>query len=88
MAKSKSGQAVLSEVATRGDLQAILGDMDDETAVSILALRPTIAQIEEARLWLDGGNGTVGQEHHLLDVVVAQILDLAAVEEEPPPVER
>jgi len=41
--------------ATRGDFRQILGDLDDSTALAILALHPTVAQLEEARIWLDGG---------------------------------
>ena len=56
MPKPKSGQHRRGQQeATGGDLHQILGDMDDSTAVAILALHPSIAQLEEARVWLNGG---------------------------------
>lgn len=73
------------EKATATDLRHILGDMDDETAVAILALDPSIAQIEEAGVWLDGGNDVLGEQRRPFDPVVAQILDLVEVEEDEPP---
>ena len=73
--------------ATRGDFRQILGDLDDSTAVAILALHPTVAQLEEARIWLDGGNDALGKGHRPLDGVVAQIFDILKVdEEESPPI--
>ena len=87
MATPNSGQAGAAHMATRADLQQILGDMDDETAVTILALHPSIAQIEEAGIWLNGGDEIAGRERRPFDAVVAQILDLVVIEEEeqPPP---
>jgi hypothetical protein len=43
-------------------LHQILGDMDDSTAVAILALHPSVAQVEEARVWLNGGGDVLGKE--------------------------
>ena len=57
------------------DLQHILGDVDDSTAVAILALRPSVAQLEEAQVWLSGAGDVLGKEHRPLDGVVAQIYD-------------
>lgn len=79
---SQSGHA---EKATRADLQQILGEMDDETAVTILALEPNVAQVEEAAIWLNGGDDVLGEERRPFDSVVAKILDLVAIEEEEPP---
>jgi hypothetical protein len=89
MAKPSSGQAGNTQRATHGDLRHILGEMDDETAVAILALDPNVAQIEEANLWLSGGEEVLAKEHRPVDAVVDKILELMAVEdEEPPPLKR
>jgi inosine/xanthosine triphosphate pyrophosphatase family protein len=74
--------------ASRSDLQHILGEVDDRTAVAILALRPTVAQLEEAQVWLSGAGDVLGKEHRPLDGVVAQIYDMLFIAEEdevPPP---
>ncbi|MGA7488340.1 MAG: hypothetical protein WBW74_15560 [Xanthobacteraceae bacterium] len=85
MAKPESAQSAHRQDATGRDVHAILGDMDDSTAVAILALRPTVAQLEEARVWLNGGGEVLGKEHRPLDGVVAEIFDMLKVEEEQPP---
>ena len=74
--------------ATESDLHQILGDMDDSTAIVILALHPSVAQLEEARVWLNGGGDVLGKEHRPLDGVVAQIFDMLRAEEEEPPLTR
>lgn len=85
MSKPNSGQSGKVQKATRGDLQHILGEMDDETALAILALDPNVAQVEEAGIWLSGGEEILAKEHRPQDTVVAQILDLVEIEEEEPP---
>jgi hypothetical protein len=48
--------------------------MQDSTAVAILALHPTVTQLEGARVWLDGAGGDLlGKERRPLDGVVGQI---------------
>jgi len=59
--------------------------MDDSTAVAILALHPSVAQLEEAQVWLNGAGDILGKEHRPLDGVVAQIFDMLTVEEEDQP---
>ncbi len=85
MAKQKSGRSTRSQAANGGDVHQILGDLEDSTAVAILALRPTVAQLEEARLWLEGEGDVLGRQHRPLDGVVAQIFDMLRVEEEEEP---
>ena len=84
MAETGNGQSGRTDKATRADLQQILGDMDDETAVAILALDPNVAQIEEVGVWLGGDEDILGKERRPVDTVVARILDLVEIEEEPP----
>jgi hypothetical protein len=86
MPKPKSSQPRHGpQEATGSDLHQILGDMDDSTAVAILALHPSVAQLEAARVWLNGEGDVPGKGHHPLDGVVAQIFDMLRVEEEEPP---
>ncbi len=49
MPKPNSRQLMRHQDATESDLHQILGDMDDSTALAILALHPSVAQLEEAR---------------------------------------
>ena len=89
MPKPKSGQPIRGQEATGSDLHQILGEMDYSRAVAILALHPSVAQLEEARVWLNGGGDVLGKEHRPLDGVVAEIFDMLKVdEEELPPTGR
>lgn len=77
MHKPQSGQE-----ATAPDVRRVLGDLDDGTIVAILRLQPTVAQIEEVRVRLDGEDDPLG--HRRLGGVVAEILDMVKVDEEEP----
>lgn len=78
MLKPNSGQE-----ATGRDLHQILGDLDDSTVLAILALHPTVAELEEVRVRLDGGDDALGQRS--LGGVVAEVFDMLKVDEEEPP---
>jgi hypothetical protein len=84
MPNPNSDHPMRGQEATGSDLHQILGDMDDSTAVAILTLHPSVAQLEEARVWLNGGGDVLGKEHRPLDGVVAEIFDMLKVEEEEP----
>lgn len=77
MLKPHSGQE-----ATGRHVHEILGDLDDGTVVATLRLHPTIAQLEEVRLRVNGQEDALGQ--HPLGGIVAEILDILKVDEEEP----
>ena len=85
MPKADPGPHKDDDRATREDLHQILGDMDDSTAIAILALHPSLIQLEEARVWLDGGGDVLGKEHRPIDGVVAAIFDMLDVDDEERP---
>ena len=41
-------------LATHDDIKGILGDIDSTEMLAMMSLRPTIADIEEASVWLEG----------------------------------
>jgi len=48
----------------RATLKALLRDVDDARLDRILALHPTVNEVEEALLWLDGkANALLGHGH-------------------------
>jgi hypothetical protein len=72
---------------SRDELIRVVGDVDESTLLAILALRPTIAEVEEAAAWTTGSGDVVDRAGHPLTGVIAQIFDiLTADEEEPPPI--
>lgn len=73
--------------ATRADLLRLVGDIDERKVLDILALRPTIAAIEQAVQWSAGDGDILAKDRHPLSGAAAAVLDIltADEEEEPPP---
>lgn len=66
--------------ATPEDVHRLLGDLDTSTVTAIMALAPTLAEIEEAALWVAGEGETMPERHQPHGAVEA-ILDLVAAED-------
>jgi hypothetical protein len=62
----------------------ILGEVGDAKIVEILALKPTLQDLEEAALWLTGDGDVLAKEGHPLGGVVAAIVDIMISDEEEP----
>lgn len=41
-------------IATHDDVRKILGELDPAQMLAIMALRPTVADLEQVSLWLEG----------------------------------
>jgi hypothetical protein len=68
--------------AGRTDLTQILGDLDDVKIVEILALRPTVSELEQAAIWAAGEGDILARKGHQLVGVVAEIVDIVTAGEE------
>ena len=83
MQKSDS-TAAKQGLATADEVRQILGNLDATKMLPIMALRPTIADVEEASMWLGGDRDVFGPG--LLKGIASQIVTiLTADEEEEPP---
>ena len=47
-------------IATDADIRSILGGINSEKLLEIVSLRPTIADVEEAAMWLSGDADVFG----------------------------
>jgi len=56
------------QLATIKDVTDILGDVDDATLSAIMDLRQTIADVEEASMWMSGDRDVFGAGAPLKDV--------------------
>jgi hypothetical protein len=83
MPKTNSGAIAL---ATRNDVKGVLGDIDAAEMLAIMSLRPTIADIEEASVWLEGDPDVFGAGKTVQGVAseIIAILTENEEEEEPP----
>jgi hypothetical protein len=73
-------------LATTADLHAILGKLDERVMLDILALQPTVAEIEEVAVWARGEGDRRAREGHPLEARLSRLVDiLTADEDEPEP---
>ena len=85
---TKSRSSARPAMATRDDLLRLVGDVDERKALDILALRPTVAEIEEVAVWAAGDGDVLAKGGHSLSGAAAGSPDIltADEEEEPPPI--
>lgn len=71
----------------RKDLIRLLGELDDEQIAEILALRPTLAEVEQAAFWAAGQGDQLARKGKTLTGTISEIVDIVADDEddEPPP---
>jgi hypothetical protein len=67
--------------ASSNEIKAILGALDEATLLEIVALRPTIRDLEEAATWLSGDRDIFGAGEPLKDVA-AEIVAVLTTNEE------
>jgi hypothetical protein len=72
-------------VISHDELLRIVGDIDESRILAILALRPTVAEVEEAALWATGSGDVVDRAGHPLTGVVAEVFEILTSDEEEPP---
>ncbi len=84
MAKAPTTASGRKPLATADDLRLILGDLDETKAIDILALRPTVRDVEEASLWLAGDPDIFGAGEPLKPKAGEIVAILTADEEEEP----
>ena len=72
--------------ATHDDIKGVLDDIDPAQMLAIMSLRPTIADIEEASVWLEGDPDVFGAGEPVKGVAsdIVTILTENEEEEEPP----
>jgi hypothetical protein len=82
MPKFNSAGTVL---ATQNDIKGVLGDIDPAEMLAIMSLRPTLADIEQASVWLEGDPDVFGAGMAVQGVASEIIGILTENEEEEPP---
>lgn len=84
MSKSQAEQDPNRQFATAEDVASILGNLDATKMLPILKLRPTVADLEEASMYLGGDTDVFGPGPQLKGVASQIVTILTADEEEPP----
>jgi hypothetical protein len=66
----------------REDVRRTLGDMEDVKVLEILALAPSVVDLEEAAMWTRGEGEVLGKSGHPLTGISAAIFEIIAPDEE------
>ena len=82
---SKDPASSPSTLATTRDIRAILGALNESDLLEIVALRPTIRDIEETASWLSGDRDIYGAGEPLKGVVGEIVAVLTPDEEDEAP---
>jgi hypothetical protein len=77
-------QAEDASPAGADDLRRVLGDLEDARVLEILALSPTVAELEVAAMWAEGQGDVVDRAGKLLEGKAARIYEIVTRDEEPP----
>lgn len=74
-----------STAATSEDVKNILGELDTDKLIAIMSLKPTLAEVETASVWLAGDSDVFGAGEPIKGTASDIVSILTADEEEPPP---
>lgn len=85
MAKDPPTAKDQAALATAEDIRRVLGTLDDAKVLAVMALRPTIHDLEEASIWLAGDSDVFGAGRPLKSVAGEIVAVLTADEEEEEP---
>jgi len=69
-----------AQSASADDIQRILGGLDETKLLDILALRPTVNDLETASLWLAGDTDVFGAGDPLKGIA-ADVVDILTTDE-------
>ncbi len=61
---------------TREDVRRLCGDLSDHKVLSILALEPSIAELEAAAAWVAAGSDITGEERPRLGGTTGDIAEI------------
>jgi hypothetical protein len=70
--------------ASRDDVVRLFGHIEDEAVAEVLALFPTISELEEAQAWIVGQGDLLARCGHPQTPRVAAILDIVDDDEDDP----
>jgi hypothetical protein len=84
MAEERATGQDRSALATADHVRSVLGTLDEAKLLNILALRPTILDVEEASIWLAGDSDIFGAGQPLKPAA-GEIVAILTVDEEEEP---
>jgi hypothetical protein len=71
-----------SEPATLDDAKRLLGDTDEGKIAEVLAVQPTIWELEQAAIWHRGDGDVLGKAGYPLSGKAARVFEILSVDDE------
>jgi hypothetical protein len=63
-------------IAERADVIRLFGEIDEEDILQLLALQPTVMELQEAAAWLEGEGDILARAGHPMTPRIAGILEI------------
>ena len=73
-----------ARIASAIDIRDILGDLDDAKVTGILALKPSLAELEDVAICMAGDHDVLAKSGHHVPVTAARIIELLTESDEEP----
>lgn len=70
--------------ADSADVRKILGDLDDAKVADVLALKPSLADLEDVAVCMAGDHDVLAKSGHHVPVTAARIIEMLVEAEEEP----
>jgi len=86
MSKKPARPDPIHRPASREDFHRILGELDDPRVIEVLALNPSVQDLEEAAICMAGDHDVLAKSGHHVSHAASRVIEIltAADEEEPP----
>ncbi|MGE0575195.1 MAG: hypothetical protein AB7F22_02580 [Reyranella sp.] len=81
---TRQSMGSVARPASASDVRHILGDLDDGKVAAILALKPSLAELEDVAICMAGDHDVLAKSGHHVPVTAARIIELLAEGEEEP----
>jgi hypothetical protein len=73
-----------AQPAASTDVRKILGDLDDAKVAEIMALKPSLADLEDVAICMAGDHDVLAKSGHHVPATASRIIELLAEEEQEP----
>lgn len=77
--------SVSSDAVQGEDVKRVLGEVDESKLIEILALKPTLAEVEAAAFWARGDGDIAARAGYPQAGVIARIVEILTADEEEEP---
>ena len=85
MSNLQASKNAQDTAATPEDLLRVLGELDADVIAEILALHPTVTDLEVAAIVLTGDSDILGKIGHSQTGIITEIVDILAEDDEEEP---